>query len=573
MSHVKIFRHTLLAAVVICAACNGDESEARVVPGFFEGGVLVGDSGLPPVFVPPPTFAPPPDAGVVMMPQFPTGMDAGNPFFRPDGGVRDTGLPVSTIDTGAAPPPSDDPSVSNPCGVGPEPLAADIAISEVSVYQVTKVPVYKGGVWVTTRNAALVQGKKALVRAFVEPAATFTPRALRGVLTLDNDGKKAIYQSDRMIARASTDDAADSTFTFQVDASAITASTQLSVSVLESVCAAPAANPGARVPAAGGQAINADAIGKMKVVVVPISIGGRVPDTSEAQLQKFHDELLAYYPVPEVEVTAHAPVTFTGTVQASGGGWSEVLMLVGRTRQQDVPATNVYYFGLMTPAATFREYCRSGCVAGLAPQTTIVSRSNQIGLGVGYVDPTTASTMAHELGHAHGLPHAPCARGGSIDGVDPRFPYTGGKIGVWGWDSRINKLMSPATYTDLMGYCDPVWISDYNYAKIATRAKAVNTSAFIIAGEKLTSWQGILLRADGSAGWSGMTSDEIPGEPSAARALDAQGRVLSQIEVVRVSLSEGGDSILYVPEPKSGWAAIDLGDRVLKLADLAAAPY
>jgi hypothetical protein len=40
---------------------------------------------------------------------------------------------------------------------------------------------------------------------------------------------------------------------------------------------------------------------------------------------------------------------------------------------------------------------------------------------------------------------------------------------------------------------------------------------------------------------------------------------------VRVPLSEGGDSILYLPQPKATWAAIDLGDRVLKLADIAAA--
>jgi hypothetical protein len=132
--------------------------------------------------------------------------------------------------------------------------------------------------------------------------------------------------------------------------------------------------------------------------------------------------------------------------------------------------------------------------------------------------------------------------------------------------------MSPATYTDFMGYCDPTWVSDYNYAKIATRAKAVNTSAFIFAGEQLTRWHGVLLRADGSAGFSGMISDELPGEPSAARALDAQGRVVSEIEVVRVALSDGGDSILYVPEPSAQWAAIDLGDRVLKLAEIAAAP-
>ncbi len=576
MSHDKLFRQVLLAALVVSSGCAGDEGEMRTLLPLPDGGAL--DSSANPALVPPPMFVPPAaDAGMWTMPLQPPfgGMDAGPARpLAPDAGRRDTGVltPPLSGDAGGQLPPSDDPSASNPCGTGAEPLATGIAISEVAAYQVTKIPLFRTGAWLTMRNAPLVQNKKALVRAFVTPDASFAPRALRGVLTLDNDGRKAVYAIDRMITRASTDDAADSTFSFQVDGAAITASTQISVSVLESSCIPPAANAGARVPATGAQPLNAEAIGKLRVVVVPISTGGRVPDTSAAQLAKFREELLAYYPVPDVEVTAHAPVTFSGTVASSGSGWSEALMLVGRTRQTDAPPTNTYYFGIVTPAATFRDYCRSGCVAGLAPQTTVVSRSNQIGLGVGFVDPSTASTMAHELGHAHGMPHAPCARGGSIQGVDARFPYMGGKIGVWGWDSRSNTLKSPATFTDFMGYCEPTWISDYNYVKIATRAKAVNTSAFIFAGEKLTHWHGVLLRADGSAAYSGMISDELPGEPAAARALDAQGRVVSEIEVVRVPFSDGGDSLLYVPELGAQWAAIDLGDRVLKLSEIAAAP-
>src|SRR5690606_3996829 len=143
------------------------------------------------------------------------------------------------------------------------------------------------------------------------PEAGFAPRALRGVLTLDNDGRKAVYAIDRMITRASADDVADSTFNFQVDGAAITASTQITVSLLESTCTPPAPNAAARVPATGAQALNAEAIGKLRVVVVPVSVGGRVPDTSAAQLAKFREELLAYYPVPDVEVTARAPVTFS----------------------------------------------------------------------------------------------------------------------------------------------------------------------------------------------------------------------------------------------------------------------
>jgi hypothetical protein len=278
--------------------------------------------------------------------------------------------------------------------------------------------------------------------------------------------------------------------------------------------------------------------------------------------------------VGEVEVTAHAPITWSGSPKADGTGWSELLNQIGRTRQTDAPAGNVYYFGWITPAAAFKDYCRTGCVLGLAPQTTFVSRANQIGLGVGFVDENTYTTVVHELGHAHGLPHAPCVpRGGSIQGADTKFPYTGAKIGSWGWDSRSNKLMSPATYVDIMSYCEPTWISDYNYEKIATRCKAVNNAARIFFnGEQApTTWRGILLSASGSARWLGMELDESPGETSVARARDAQGRVVAEVPVVRVPLSHNDDAFLYVPDLDPLWTSLDLGDRVLTLGTIAPA--
>jgi hypothetical protein len=391
---------------------------------------------------------------------------------------------------------------------------------------------------------------------------------LRGVLTLDTDGTKTQLSSSRTISAASTDDKLESTFEFQVEGALLKGTTQLSVAVLESSCMPAAASGGARLPATGSQALNADAIGKLSVVIVPITLGGRTPDTGQAQLDKIKEAMLAYYPVATVEVSAHAPISTNITARSDGGGWSEILNLVGTTRQRDAPAANVYYFGVMNPAASFSTYCRTGCVLGLAPLATRVSRSTQIGLGVGFVDDETITTVVHEIGHAHGLPHAPCSRGGGIQGADTSFPYAGAKIGSWGWDSRSNKLMSPTTYVDMMSYCTPEWISDYNYAKLATRSKAVNTVAFVLNSDQAPTWHGILLGADGSARWSGLTADALPGEPSQARVLDARGSLVTKIEVARVSLSHTEDSYLYVPEPQARWAAIDLGDRVINLAGL-----
>lgn len=81
------------------------------------------------------------------------------------------------------------------------------------------------------------------------------------------------------------------------------------------------------------------------------------------------------------------------------------------------------------------------------------------------------STTAHELGHNHGLLHAPC---GSVENPNNSYPnYTGPggiaypriSIGEWGINLYVYPfvLYDPATTNDLMGYCDPKFLSLYTY--------------------------------------------------------------------------------------------------------------
>jgi len=93
--------------------------------------------------------------------------------------------------------------------------------------------------------------------------------------------------------------------------------------------------------------------------------------------------------------------------------------------------------------------------------------------GLGYVGAPAAiawdkassapGVIAHELGHNFGRQHAPC---GNPAGPDPQYPYANASIGTWGLDLPVLSLKAPGTYKDLMSYCNPDWISDYNYLAV-----------------------------------------------------------------------------------------------------------
>ncbi|MDB4975867.1 MAG: hypothetical protein JWN48_4208 [Myxococcaceae bacterium] len=449
-----------------------------------------------------------------------------------------------------------------------QPLAVGVHIAEIALYQTVKVSLYKDGAWVSVRNAPVVQGKKSLLRVFIETLPDYQARNLRAVLTLSDGSAVTTVEDERMLTADSTDEQLNSTFSFQLDGAQIGASTQFSVAIEELECGDETGTAtDARFPVTGLRALGAQEIGTLNVVVVPVSLNGRVPVTTAQELANMRAALLAYYPVPDVDVSVRAPLVWTQTIDPlDGSTWSNLLNGIMSERRKDAPADNVYYFGLMQPAATFRTYCPRGCILGLAPQTTSVQTSAQIGLGASFADAQTYETMVHELGHAHGRGHAPCVEAGEIDGVDPKFPDKGGATGTWGWDSRSNTLMPP-TNKDIMGYCEPNWIGAYNYNLNATRSEAVNQRALVANAKSAVLWRHVLLYANGTARWGGGSETLKPGGDSElADVLDAQGNVIDRTEVVRISLSHTGDQFAYFPTPEPSWSALRLPDRTLLLS-------
>jgi hypothetical protein len=97
----------------------------------------------------------------------------------------------------------------------------------------------------------------------------------------------------------------------------------------------------------------------------------------------------------------------------------------------------------------------------------------RLALGVGF-DNEAPNTAAHETGHAHGRNHVNCGIGLDPSSIDQQYPHDPKTIGPWSYDILNNVLVDPAKHTDIMGYCQNQWISDYNYKKLFTRTQNVN---------------------------------------------------------------------------------------------------
>jgi len=109
-----------------------------------------------------------------------------------------------------------------------------------------------------------------------------------------------------------------------------------------------------------------------------------------------------------------------------------------------------------------------------------VAGCGRIGVAAGLLGSNNNDTMAHEVGHAYGLAHAPC---GNPPGPDPAWPSTtnpGAIIGEVGVRPATPTLFNPNTTTDLMSYCAPTWFSPYHYKRLLKiTAPAAPTTAVV----------------------------------------------------------------------------------------------
>lgn len=446
-------------------------------------------------------------------------------------------------------------------------VPVEVGIQRVALYQGVELDLIAAGAPVapSDRPVDVIRGRDALVRVFVTPTANFEPTTLVASVLFEGAEESAFKSVPTEVTRASNSAALGSTLNIFVPGESITEGIEYSVQL--SACQPQITGEigAVRIPTSGTTSLAARRSGELVVRFIPVVHDGHVPDTSSEVLDLYAREVMRQYPAKGLRWDLGEPLVSdqAGILPDLG----LILDQVTERRANDNPPENVYYYGLVDPAADLSEYCDGGCTTGIAWWLSTLNDwavAHRTGVGIGF-GTYGANTFAHELGHNLGRDHAPCNTEG-----DANYPYPGASIGVWGYDPVGGILKDPADFADLMSYCEPNWVSDYTYKSIFQRLAATEASlergtpnGRAAAQAQSQTWASFIVTKQGVKWTRTHTRSGAPSDdPEKGVVYDIDGAPIAEVEVHRIFMADGGGYKVFVPERGPGWFAVGLADGI-----------
>lgn len=306
--------------------------------------------------------------------------------------------------------------------------------------------------------------------------------------------------------------------------------------------------------------IASEETGSLEIAIVPIrwTLDGsnRLPDTSDKQIDLYRNLFERVYPARKVNLTVREPID-----APSRGSFSAINDALLQIRSREDTPARVYLHGLAMPAATFGAFCGGGCTTGLGYVIDDpADGSIRVSSGVGFPGIDSAWTMVHEVGHQHGREHAPCG----TSGADRSFPQRDGTIGLWGYERSTPTMLNVRSH-DFMSYCEDEWVSQYTWAGLLARIRAVGTPA---QEERVGAQEKVVVRFVHREGGRVVHVGEpvaiaplhVRATESAILELEGGAREVRALQVVRNG--EGTGDMLVVPVNHVSAAVLASGARV-----------
>lgn len=400
------------------------------------------------------------------------------------------------------------------------PARGGIRVSLVEANPGVAVPVGRDGEWVGPegRNAPLPKGRNTVLRVYVDvDEATWVQREIEARLSIHlPDGTVETQSEVTTVAMDSSTASLQSGFLFGVLGEWMVPGVRYQVRLYEAGTGweslPEVAEPPSLPPEPGHIGVE-DTELEMKLVMVPVDYSGpgcnATVTTDDETLQRYADAMYQQNPLETLDIRWDDPYVVNDLDLAQAGDFFTLLGRAQQYRASQAPDPNTYYYFLFDNCGE----CISqgpqsgGCLLGVAPgqaDETTYDAPLRVAIGTQFLQSSEVGmdTFVHEIGHTQGRAHVACP-GASAAGPDHSYPYEDGEIGVWGFGVRDFQLRNASTHTDYMSYCNPTWVSDWQWLATYHRIRTLTSwdSASMSMPEDQAVLVGSVDPATGHAQW------------------------------------------------------------------------